>query len=143
MKYSIKFTLLVTILLVFNCSPKKEQILQISGSVIGTETKSILLIKPNQDMRFDSLIEIPVENNKFYFESKLETPEAVELFLEEAKENGGGRYMPLFLENEKIILTIHSEEEFDKNTIEGGKLNHEYLQYKQRFDNKFNGFVYE
>lgn len=121
-----------------NCSSEKEQVLQINGKVIGTETKSILLVKPNQDMRFDSLIEIPVENGKFYFESKLENPEAVTLFLGEAKENGGGRYMPLFLENEKIDLTIHSEEEFDKNIIEGGNLNAQHKKFKQNFENKFN-----
>ena len=28
--------------------------------------------------------------------------------------------MPLFLENEKIELTIYSEDKFDKNTVEGG-----------------------
>ncbi len=62
MKYIAKFTLLFTILFFFNCSKEKEQSLLLSGKVIGTETKSILLVKPNQDMRFDSLIEIPVEN---------------------------------------------------------------------------------
>jgi peroxiredoxin len=89
-------------------------------------------------MRFDSLIEIPVVSGKFHYESKLEYPEAVTLFLGEAKENGGGRYMPLFLENEKIDLTIHSEEEFDKNIIEGGNLNAQHKKFKQNFENKFN-----
>ena len=138
MKYITKLILLFTMLFLFNCSPEKEQILQINGKVIGTETKSILLVKPNQDMRFDSLIEIPVVNGKFLYESKLENPEAVTLFLGEAKENGGGRYMPLFLENEKIDLTIHSEEEFDKNIIEGGSLNAQHKKFKQNFENKFN-----
>ena len=138
MKYITKFTLLFTILFLFNCSPEKEQVLLINGKVIGTETKSILLVKPNQDMRFDSLIEIPVVNGKFHYEYKLEYPEAVTLFLGEAKENGGGRYMPLFLENEKIDLTIHSEEEFDKNIIEGGNLNAQHKKFKQNFENKFN-----
>lgn len=138
MKYINKFTLLFTILFFLNCSKEKEQSLLLSGKVIGTETKSILLVKPNQDMRFDSLIEIPVENGKFHFESKLKNPEAVNLFLGEAKENGGGRFMPLFLENEKINLTIHSEEEFDKNLAKGGGLNAEYTKFKQNFENKFN-----
>jgi peroxiredoxin len=141
MKYIAKFTLLFSILFFFNCSKEKEQSLLLSGKVIGTETKSILLVKPNQDMRFDSLIEIPVENGKFYFESKLENPEAVNLFLGEAKENGGGRFMPLFLENEKIDLTIHSEEEFDKNVTKGGNLNAEHIKFKQNFENKFNNKI--
>ncbi|WP_053970221.1 TlpA disulfide reductase family protein [Mangrovimonas sp. ST2L15] len=141
MKYITKFTLLFAILFFLNCSKEKEQSLLLSGKVIGTETKSILLVKPNQDMRFDSLIEIPVENGKFYFESKLDNPEAVNLFLGEAKENGGGRFMPLFLENKKIDLTIHSEEEFDKNVTNGGNLNAEYTKFKQNFENKFNNRI--
>lgn len=138
MKYIIKFTSVFTILFLLNCSTETEKILQINGEVIGTETKSIILVKPNQDMRFDSLIEIPVKNGKFYFEYKLENPEAVTLFLGEAKENGGGRFMPLFLENEKIDLTIYPEEEFDKNIINGGNLNAEYSKFKQHFESKFN-----
>ncbi|NHE55961.1 TlpA disulfide reductase family protein [Cyclobacterium plantarum] len=138
MKYLTKFSLLLTIVFLLNCSPEKEQVLQINGKVIGTETASILLRKPNQDMRFDSLIEIPIVNGKFHLESKLENPEAVKLFLGEAKENGGGRYMPLFLENDKINLTIHSEEEFDKNIIEGGDLNAQYKKFKENVERKFN-----
>ncbi|WP_046742915.1 TlpA disulfide reductase family protein [Kordia zhangzhouensis] len=141
MKYVVKFTLLFTILFFLNCSTEKEQSLLLSGKVIGTKTKSILLVKPNQDMRFDSLIEIPVENGEFYFESKLKNPEAVNLFLGEAKENGGGRFMPLFLENEKIDLTIYSEEEFDKNVTKGGNLNAEYTKFKQNFENEFNNRI--
>ena len=134
MKIITKFTLLSITIFFLNCSPEKEQILQINGTVINTETKSILLMKPNQDMRFDSLIEIPVINGKFHYEKKLSSTEAVELFLGEAKQRGGGRFMPFFLENEKIYLTIHSEEEFDKNTIAGGKLNAEYKKYRQSFE---------
>jgi peroxiredoxin len=137
MKYITKFTLLFTILLLFNCSSEKEQVLQIKGKVIGTETKSILLVKPNQDMRSDSLIEIPVKSGKFHFESNLENPEAVSLFLGEAKKNGGGRLMPLFLENDNIELTIYSEKDFDKNIVDGGSLNSIYEKFKQSFESKF------
>ena len=141
MKYITKFTLLFTILFFLNCSKEKEHTLRLSGKVIGSETKSILLVKPNQDMRFDSLIEIPVENGKFHFKSKLEHPEAVHLFLGEAKKNGGGRFMLLFLENEKIDLTIHSEEEFDKNVTEGGNLNAEYTKFEKQFEIQFNNRI--
>ncbi len=136
MKYITKFTLIFTIIFSFNCSPEKEQVLQINGKVIGTDTKSIILIKPNQDTRFDSIIEVPVIDGEFKYEAKLNNPEAVQLMLGEAKLSGG-RYMPLFLENKEINLTIYSEEEFDKNIVEGGKLNAEYKKYKQNFENKF------
>ena len=136
MKNITKFVLSLTAVIFFKCSPEKEQVLQINGKVINTDTKSILLIKPNQDIRFDSIIEIPVENRKFYYETKLQHPEAVNLVLGEARYRGY-RPMPLFLENEKIDLTIYPEEEFDINIVKGGKLNAQYLKYKQRFKNKF------
>lgn len=141
MKFITKFILFLTTIFFFDCSPEKEQVLQLNGKTVGTDTKSIILVKPNQDMRFDSLIEIPVKNGKFHFESKLKNSEAVNLFLGEAKENGGGRYMPLFLENENIDLTIYAEEEFDKNSVEGGNLNAQYKKFKQNFENKFNDRV--
>ncbi len=134
MKFIPKFSLLLITVLFFNCSSEKEQFLEINGKVVNTDTKSILLMKPNQDMRFDSLIEIPVENGMFYYKSKLKNPEAVDLMLGE----GEGRFIPLFLENEKINLTIYSEEEFNKNIVSGGNLNAQYKKYKQDFENKFN-----
>jgi len=139
MKIISKLTLLLTTVCFFNCSSEKNKVLQINGTVVGTDTKSIILMKPNQDMRFDSLIEIPVKNGKFHFESRLQNPEAVTLLLGEAKENGGGRYMPLFLENDKIDLTIYSEKNFDKNSVLGGQLNKQYQKFKTKVDSLFKG----
>ncbi|MGB4671762.1 MAG: hypothetical protein WBH89_05595, partial [Bacteroidaceae bacterium] len=87
MKSMTKFTLLLITVLLFSCKTEKEKFLEINGKVINTDTKSILLVKPNQDMRFDSLIEIPVDSGKFYYKSKLKNPEAVELYLGEFNEN--------------------------------------------------------
>ncbi|ESU25210.1 hypothetical protein FEDK69T_01790 [Flavobacterium enshiense DK69] len=87
-------------------------------------------MKPNQDLSNDSLIEIPVIKGKFHYETKLQNPEAVLLLLGEAK-NGLGRIMELFLENETITLTIYPEKDFDKNMVQGGKLNAEYKKFKQ------------
>lgn len=133
--------LLFITLFFLNCSPEKEQVLQINGEVVGTDTKSIFLVKLNQDMRHDSLIEIPVKNGKFQYTAKLDYPEEVNLILAEGKQKGAGRFMTLFLENEKIVLTIHSEEEWSKNTVEGGKLNAEYKKYTKSFDDKFNNRI--
>ena len=132
MKFTVKITLFLTTIFIFNCSP--EQVLQIDGKTVGTDTKSIILVKPNQDARFDSIIEIPVIDGKFHYEAKLEHPEAVTLFFTKDL----GRFMPLFLENEKINLTIYPEEEFDKNIVEGGNLNAQYKKFKQSFEFKFN-----
>ena len=136
MKFIAKFTLFLTIVFFFNCSSEKEQSLIINGKVVDTITKSILLVKPGQFLDSDSLIEIPVTDGKFHYTTKLDFPEAVELFLGQAK-NVGGRPMPLFLENTTINLTIHPENEFDKNIIDGGDINLEYQKYANDIKSKF------
>lgn len=137
MKKIIKITTSLSLALLFNCSPTLEKKLVIKGKIFNTNTRSILLVKPNQDIRFDTLIEIPVENGRFQYKSKLQNPEAVKLFLGEAKENRGGRFMPLFLENEKMELAIYPEEEFDNNIVMGGKFNAQYEDYKNGLALKF------
>lgn len=137
MKSIIKLSLVLLTVMLFSCSNKKDKFFELSGQVVDTETKSILLKKLNQDFRFDSVIEIPVENGKFYYKVKLDHAEAVQLFLGEAREKDARRFMMFFLENEKIDLTIHSEEEFDKNLVKGGNLNLQYKMYLQNNDTKF------
>ncbi|MBU3820751.1 AhpC/TSA family protein [Flavobacteriaceae bacterium XHP0103] len=143
MKYIVKIFLQLIVVAFIGCSSNKEKILEINGTVINTDTKSILLLKPAQDFRFDSLTEIPVKDGKFHYQARLEHPEAVNLMLGEAKENGGGRTMPLFLENEKIDLTIHSEQEFDKNSVQGGTLNKQYQIFKTQTDSLLKGRPFE
>lgn len=137
MKLSSKIAFLLLTAILISCLSDKEKVLQINGTVVNADTKSILLVKPHQDPRHDSIIELPVIDGKFNYETKLEHPEAVYLFLGEMLERGGGRHMELFLENEKINLVIHSEEEFDKNIIEGGKLNAEYKKFIDKKDALF------
>ena len=134
MKTIKNFILLLTTVSIIGCSADNGKFLEIKGKVVNTEAKSIQLMKPNQDMRFDSLITIPVENGVFYYKAKLKNPEAVDLMLG----GGEGRFIPLFLENEKIDLTICSEEEFNKNIVIGGNLNAQYKKYRQDFENRFN-----
>lgn len=132
----MKFILLLSICF-FNCLLVKGQVLQINGKVFNTDTKSILLIKPNQDTRFDSILKIPVKDGKFYYKTKLKNKEVVNLAFAESVEKGAYRPMPLFLENEKIDLTIYPEDDFEKNIVNGGKLNAQYAKFKQSIESKF------
>ncbi|WP_274474599.1 TlpA disulfide reductase family protein [Mangrovimonas aestuarii] len=141
MKLITKLIPFLTIVFFFNCSAEKDQSLEIKGKTIGIDSKSILLVKAGQYLDSDSIIEIPVTDGKFHYKTKLDFPESAELFLGTAKTQGGGRYMPLFLNNEKIDLTIYPEEEFNKNQVVGGKLNSEYKKYKENYDNKFNSRI--
>ncbi|NME71248.1 TlpA disulfide reductase family protein [Flammeovirga aprica] len=134
MKLITNFLLLFVTVFFFNCSSTQEQLLEINGKTVGVDTKSIILINAGQYPDSDSLIKIPVKDGKFYYKAKLDFPQYVELCL-------GESFMPLFLTNEKINVTIHSEEEFDKNVVEGGELNAQYQKYKVDNDHKFSSRI--
>ncbi len=136
-----KITLfLLMTLFVYNCLSQKNKKLAISGKVVNCDTKSIWLIKMGQDPRhdFDSIIKIPVKDGKFHYEAKIEYPEVVELALQESIEKGAFAYTLLFLENERMDLTIYNDENFDKNIIKGGGLNALFKKSKEDFEHKFN-----
>lgn len=134
----MKFILLLLPVCFLNCLTANGQVLEINGTVVNSNTKSILLMKPNQDTRFDSILRIPVKDGKFYYKTKLKNKEVVNLAFAESVEKGAYRPMPLFLENEKIDLTIYPEDDFDKNIVKGGKLNAQYAKFKQSIESKFN-----
>ena len=136
MKFSNQLVLLFTALLLINCS-KKEDVCHIHGTVVDTDTKTILLARLNQDIVHDSVIEIPVINGKFDYKLHVEKPEAYELALKESVKSGMFRFSTVFIENTDINITIHPDEDFDKNTVEGGKLNSEFFHYKKDKDKKF------
>ncbi|MCP9199984.1 AhpC/TSA family protein [Gramella sp. GC03-9] len=138
MKPIVRIILFLLITTLPSCNSEEEKALKLTGEVIDAKTDTIILIKPNQDVRFDSLIKIPVINGKFEYNEMLKNPEVVQLAFAESVKNGAYRPMPLFLENQKIKLTIYPEDEFDRNKIEGGELNYDHEKYRDKFEAKFN-----
>ncbi|MEE1896949.1 redoxin domain-containing protein [Flavobacterium rakeshii] len=134
MKFSNQLVLLFTALLLINCS-KKEDVCHIHGTVVDTDTESVILVRPYEDLT-EPAIEIPVIDGKFEYTTHIENPESYELFLSEAKENNFGPSTRIFLENTDINITVHSEENFDKNTVEGGQLNKEYKTINDEYNTK-------
>ncbi|KGO84388.1 hypothetical protein Q763_01180 [Flavobacterium beibuense F44-8] len=124
MKFSNQLVLLFTALLLINCS-KKEDVCHIHGTVVDTDTESVILVRPYEDLT-EPAIEIPVIDGKFEYIAHIENPEGYQLFSGKAKETRRGQFTLIFLENADINITVHSEENFDKNTVEGGPLNKEY-----------------
>lgn len=136
MKFITNLTLILMIVFLFSALSVKAQLLELSGKVGGTDTESIILVKLNQSLLVDPIIQIPVHNGKFTHKAKLEHPEAFKLYLGEAIKGGSSRFMLLFLENEKIELNIYPEA-FDKTYVEGGTLNAAYKAYNTEYDLKF------
>ncbi|MBL7472099.1 TlpA disulfide reductase family protein [Robertkochia sediminum] len=137
MKASNILTLLVLIIALASCSDQNNTKLILNGTTTAPDIKSIILLKPGQDIRHDSVLEIPVTDGKFHYEATLEYPEAVDLVLGSFRDNGGGRFLPLFLENTTIDLKIYPEEAFDSNEVSGGKYNALYRDYQNDLEKTF------
>ena len=133
MKYLFKINLIGCLTILFAaCNHSAPNYL--TGKVTDPQIQSLLLLGVNQDLRFDSIIEIPVTNGKFQYQFEFNQPMAFDLMLGSAKENGGGRIMPLFLHDSDVELTVYPENNFDKNKVEGGKLNKEYRNLQNNID---------
>lgn len=135
MKLKKNLCLLLLSLATLGCADDKKMVV-VSGNVIDAATDTIVLLKPFQDLRFDEVIEIPVTNGRFEQRLDIKEPEGYYLMLGESRNNGGGRYMPLILEEGNLNLTIYPEDAFDKNVIDGGDLSKEYLDYREELESQ-------
>ena len=135
-------TLIISIVCFFDSFSQTKKELELNGKLINVDTKSVYLVQLGQDTRFDNILEIPVVNGKFQYKASIENTIVVELCLPESVKNGAYRVLPVFLENEKINLTIYPENEFDNNIVEGGYLNQKYKTYKNESKLLFNSKEY-
>lgn len=136
---SIKASVIICFLLVIiSCSkPKKECI--IKGKANGVNSKSIILLKPEEDFRYDGL-EVQIKDSLFECKINAEKPEGYKLMLGEARKKGG-RTMTFFSEPGEIHITIYPENEFEKNVVKGGKLNEKYNLYMDKIEARFNPLI--
>lgn len=135
MKNVIKISVLFILVVLASC--KQENYVEIKGKVVGAKTKMLLLPRPEQNIRYDSIIGIDVVDGKFCDTIQIKYPIAVELIFKESLKNGRWSEMPLFLEKGKLDLTIYDEENFEKNIVRGGKLNAEYAKLKKELEERF------
>lgn len=141
MKFLNQLVLLFTALLLINCS-KKEDVCHIHGTVVDTDTEAVILVRLYEKVT-EPAIEIPVIDGKFEYTAHIENPEGYQLLLGEAKETGGGQTTEIFLENTDINITVHSEENFYKNTVDGGQLNKEYKTINTEYNTKMKSLIQE
>lgn len=129
MKTVFKFKLLPLIcaMMLITSGHQNDYTCIIKGKTIGVQDSTILLLKAGDDFRFDG-VEIPIINNTFEYVADFQYPEALTLMLGKARQRGG-RTFDFFVEPGEVYLTIYAEEQFDKNTVEGGMINKEYQDY--------------
>ena len=108
----------------FSCEKSTTAVL--NGTVENIEAKKIFLVTIDQDPRFDSIIEIPVVDNKFTFTTEIQQPEAFKLFVNQKQ----GSVVPVFLEPGESSILISDKNLTEHSIQSGGKLIETYNSYQ-------------
>lgn len=111
-----KLSLIALIISIIACS--KPETSTIIGTIENVDAEKIVMVKIDQDGRYDSLIEIPIIENKFSFETKLESIEGYKLFLNQAQ----GAFVLVFPQNGITNIEIFGENLSLDSKISGGEL---------------------
>ena len=113
--------------------PKKAIKCTLKGEVIDRPYSSrLMLSKEGEDMRVVQWISIPIRDGKFEYALNCDYEELYQLtFYDEY----GRSWMPIpFISEQGVInFTLHPQDQFKMNIIEGGKLNKEYRDFDIEF----------
>jgi len=139
-KSILKFScILLFICFLYSCQEKQSEITKfiIKGTTVNTDTQLLHLFTPEQDFTFDKGIQIPVTNHQFEYELDINASQGYILMMDETVNNGGGRYLNIFVESGVTELTIHNEENFDSNIVKGSTLNNDYKVFSKQQKEEF------
>jgi hypothetical protein len=92
------------------------------------QSRRLLLLKQGEDPRINA-VDIPIKGGKFEYILNCEHEEQYELIFYDEFEQGAFRPVSFFSEHGVINFTLHPTDQYDKNIVEGGKLNKEYWDY--------------
>jgi len=108
----------------------------LKGVVIDrSQSSRILLKKESEDPRIHGVY-IPIINGKFEYVLNFDHEELYTLVFEDELLLGAFRPVVFISEQGIINFTLHPTDQFDKNIVEGGNLNREYLDYYSELSNK-------
>ena len=129
--YISKLCLLVSSILIMSGSVQANDSMQstLRGVVIDRpESHLLLLVRQGDDFRVNAM-RIPIIDGKFEYVLDFEYEEQYELIFNDELQQGSWRPIPFFVEQgvDVINFTLHPEDRFRENIIEGGALN-EMLQ---------------
>jgi thiol-disulfide isomerase/thioredoxin len=110
---------------------------KIKGRINNGKSTYLMLVTEKDDA-FHSGTKIPIKDGQFEYNIVSPFSEKYTLILGEELENGAFRPITFFAENEEVEFNLHSTQEFDKNTILGGKLTDKMLAFKKEENKVFN-----
>ena len=109
----------------------------LKGEVIDRPQSSrLMLSKYGQDMRTIQWISIPIRDGKFEYILNCDHEELYTLTFSDEWNQGSWRPMKFISEHGAIHFTLHSEDQYEMNRVEGGKLNKELSDYDIEDTNK-------
>lgn len=99
---------------------------------INSGTSTYLMLVTEKDNPFLSGVKIPIVDGKFEYNIVSPFSEKYTLILGEELENSAFKPITFFAENGSVEFVIHTSQEFDKNTVSGGKLNNKMIVFEKK-----------
>lgn len=120
-----KLTLLLLILISFSqffisCNNEIETC-TITGKVIGRSSDTLIVMNALDDAWFAET-RIPITDSTFSYEVEAKPAQAYWLVFQDEIESGGFRPITFFPDTKNIYFTLHSMDQYDRNIIEGGRI---------------------
>jgi thiol-disulfide isomerase/thioredoxin len=109
---------------------------KIKGKLVSGNSTYLMLVT-EKDNPFNNGIKIPIVEGCFEYDLQTSFSEKYTLILGEELEQSAFRPITFFAENEEVNFNLHSTQEFDKNTILGGKLSVKMQAYEKKQENLF------
>jgi len=111
------------------------------------QSNQLVLEKLSADPRIN-VVYIPIKDGKFEYILNCEHEEQYQLVFYDEFLQGSMKPVAFFSEHGVINFTLYPTDQFDKNIVEGGKLNREYWDYYTKFSsmnsevlNAFNAYL--
>jgi len=104
---------------------------KLKGTLTGG-TSTYLMLVTEKDNPFQSGVKIPIVDGHFDYDLKTSVAEKYTLILGEELENGAFRSISFFAENGEVDFNLYAGEEFDNNTVSGGKLNNKMIAFEKK-----------
>jgi len=129
---------LFLIIFMINCRLCSAQKLhsQLRGTVVNRESKYVKLMPETEDPRFEG-ITIPIENNTFEFDLDHAEILKFKLIFQDELEKGAMQPVYFFPDSSLIRFTLHDNQLFSENRIEGGSLNRQMIAFNTEVDSIF------
>jgi thiol-disulfide isomerase/thioredoxin len=99
---------------------------------INSGTSTYLMLVTEKDNPFLSGVKIPIVDGKFEYNIVSPFSEKYTLILGEELENSAFKPITFFAENGSVEFVLHTSQEFDKNTVSGGKLNNKMIVFEKK-----------